>query len=152
MEKQTRSLKKEIWSFPFYFLYKFSIKFAYTIYLRKMTSRCYLEIGRLCQMKIICDHNTNQSLSKMYNRDLEFILILLSIYFIWKRNTLHNTYIIKCKCMLKKLIIMKNTYHDGLLLFGNLFLPISVLIFKSRLEIISTAQFFLWNMYKRRCR
>lgn len=38
----------------------------------------------------------------------------------------------------KRLIIMKNTYLDGLLLFGNLFLVISVLIFKNRLEIIST--------------
>lgn len=38
----------------------------------------------------------------------------------------------------ERLIIMKNTYLDGLLLFGNLFLVISVLIFKNRLEIIST--------------
>ena len=107
-----------------------------------MTSRHYLEISQLCQMKIISDYNANQTSSQMYNRDLEFIQILLSFYFMWKRNTFHSTYIIKCKCMLKKLIIMKNTYPDGLLLFGNLFLPISVLIFNCRLEMISTANSF----------
>lgn len=40
---------------------------------------------------------------------------------------------------------MKNTSPDGLLMFGNLFLPVSVLMFKSRLEIIAT---FLNSFYE----
>lgn len=77
MEMQETSFKVRNIKFSFLFLPSTNSLRIYKIYLYNlpqiMTSRGYLEIGPLCQVKIIWGHNVNQSSSKMYNSDLEFI-------------------------------------------------------------------------------